>query len=99
MDLNSEPVLGYFLVAGISEKRIFIDRPKELDFYYQDECNLLTDDLMNMLWLMHDQWPVLLAGKITTYGHVPALVADKACLDCRLEYERASITEPPFWVE
>ncbi len=99
MDLKSEPVLGYFLVAGISEKRIFIDRPQELDFYYQYECNLITDDLMNMLWLMYDQWPVLLAGKITTYGHAPALVADKACLDCRLEYEGASITEPPFWVE
>ena len=28
IDNNTEPVLGYFLVAGVSEKRIFVDRPK-----------------------------------------------------------------------
>ena len=98
-DDPGEPVLGYFLVAGKSEKRVFVDRPIELDYYYTDDCNLITEDLMTMLWLMIEQWPVLLAGKITTYGHTPALVADPACIDCREEYAGATIFEPPFWIE
>lgn len=31
-DDPDEPVLGYFLVAGMDEKRIFLQRPAELPF-------------------------------------------------------------------
>lgn len=37
---NNEHALGYFTVAGISEKRVFITRPLGVDWYYPDSCNL-----------------------------------------------------------
>ena len=94
---ENEPVLGYFIVAGISEKRIYVDRPKELDFYYRQECTLFTEDIMTLLWAKYPHWPVLLAGKITWYGHVPALVPNEGCIDCREEYGGATLTKPEFW--
>lgn len=96
---ENEPVLGYFIVAGISEKRIFVDRPKDLDFYYQDECNLITDELRVILMTMQNRWPIKLAGAITEFGTGPALTADEACIDCTKEYNGASIDEPAFWEE
>jgi hypothetical protein len=96
---DNEPVLGYFIVAGISEKRIFVDKPKELDFYYNDACNLITDELSTILWSMQDSWPIKLAGKPTEYGVIPAWTADEGCVDCTKEYSGSSIKEPTFWEE
>jgi hypothetical protein len=96
---DDEPVLGYFMVAGKSSKRIFVDRPSELDFFYSAKCNLITQELYTLLWGMVSSWPVLLAGQVTENGYVPALTSDQGCVDCREEYNGATLQQPDFWIE
>lgn len=96
---DDEPVLGYFIVAGISEKRIYLNRPNDLNFYYLDECNLITDELRVILMTMQNQWPVKLAASVGEFGIGPALTADEACIDCTQEYSNASLFKPAFWEE
>lgn len=98
-DNEDEPVLGYFIVAGMSDKRIFVDRPKELDFYYKDQCNMITEELRIILMSIQSQWPVKLAGKPTGFGVIPGLTADEACVDCTQEFIGATVIEPTFWEE
>jgi len=59
---GDEPVLGYFVVAGMAKKRIYVNRPIELNFYYLEKCNLITEELRTILMTMQNQWPVKLAA-------------------------------------
>lgn len=86
-----EPVLGYFIVGGLTEKRIFVNRP-ELSFYYT-ECTPDPD----LRWLRFEpasSWPIYLDDIMYT-GLIVA--QSDACFDCRLD--GGSITPPDFWVE
>ncbi len=97
-DEPDEPVLGYFIVAGISQKRIFIDRPKELSFYYNTACFLITDDLTTVLWtLPREEWPVYLTAKFGEFTPSPALPSRQRCIDCT--ENGGVLTTPKFWEE
>lgn len=86
---SEEPVLGYFIVAGISEKRIYTDRPKLPFFYYI--CHLDVES-MNWISYMHEShWPIYL----TQIGNRLAMGTRNLCFDCRLE--GGSLTKPDFW--
>ena len=90
----SEPVLGYFLVAGISEKRIFVNRPS-LHFYYW-ECVLTQADFErvgDLRWSAYSEWPIYL----TTDANGKMAYPDQSCLDCR--EKEGKIKEPDFWEE
>lgn len=85
-----EPVLGYFMVAGMSEKRIFADRPP-LTFYYE-EC---TPDFESVKWISFEPpstWPIYI-DDLMFLGL--AMANSDACFDCRLD--GGSITPPDFW--
>lgn len=92
-----EPVLGYFMVAGLSEKRFFYNKPQSLPFYYEDECAFITEELYTVLLNMESQWPLYLYAIFGEYGQSPALPADQACVNC--EASGGSIVEPDFWIE
>jgi len=86
----NEPVLGYFIVAGHSEKRIFVSRPA-LEFYY-DIC---TPDFESLRWIEFEpesNWPIYI-DDIMFLGW--AMADQRLCFDCRLE--GGSITPPDFW--
>ena len=86
-----EPVLGYFMVAGVSEKRIYTDRPKLLFFYY-----ICQPDFESMPWIRfipESHWPIYLTQ--TEYGL--AMGRRLMCFDCR--DEGGSLTPPDFWEE
>lgn len=86
-----EPVLGYFIVAGETKKRIFIDRP-DLPFSYT-EC-VPDYDLRWLPFTPPSSWPIYLDDIMFT-----GLAAgdQDACFDCRL---RGGDIEPPgFWTE
>ena len=86
---SEEPVLGYFLVAGATEKRIFVDRP-EITFYYT-EC---TPDY-DLRWVPFEpssNWPIYI-DDIMFLGWAAA--ERDACFDCRLD--GGEITPPDFW--
>ncbi len=86
---SEEPVLGYFLVAGATEKRIFVDRP-EIPFYYT-ECTP-NFDLRFIPFEPSGNWPIYI-DDIMFAGWAAA--ERDACFDCRLD--GGSLTPPDFW--
>jgi len=90
VDNPDEAVLGFFMVAGQSEKRIFVDHPEELDlpFSYCDP------DYMSYgsIGLLHpSNWPIYI---YEDEAGLRALANDE-CFDCR-ELGGAT-TRPEFW--
>lgn len=86
---DDEPVLGYFLVAGSTEERIFVNRP-DIPFYYT-EC---TPDF-DLRWVPFSspsQWPIYI-NDIMSSGWGTA--DSPSCFDCRLS--GGSLTPPDFW--
>ena len=84
------PALGFFIVAGVSEKRIFVDRPN-LVFYYT-EC---TPDFEWGRWLPYEpesNWPFYF-DDIMFLGWATA--DQKSCFDCR--EDGGSLAPPDFW--
>jgi len=92
----SEPVLGYFMVAGISEKRIFINRPSSSIPFHYAICELDNGDFHSYAQLsMADPvfYPIY---AIETPGGRRA-VPTQECVDCRLK--GGTITKPDFWID
>lgn len=92
-----EPVLGYFLVAGMDEKRVFVDKPEDLNFYYNTGCGMITEDLWRMLMSKRHDWPLFLTVLYDGEGsgETRALPTNQSCVDCR---EVGGNTEKPeFW--
>ena len=83
---SEEPVLGYFTVAGVTEKRIYINRPL-IEFLYK-EC---APDTVGIAFIRDDPGPVY----ITVINWRRALGSNEACFDCRIG--GGSLTPPPFW--
>lgn len=91
------PVLGYFLVAGIDEKRVFVNKPEDLNFYYNTGCGMITEDLWRMLMSKRHDWPLFLTILYDDEGGggTTALPNTQSCVDCR---EADGYTEKPgFW--
>lgn len=90
-----EIVLGYFMVAGISEMRIFMDRPTEVEFNYP-KCELGAADFeaMEYLWMSPSHlWPIYLTegeGHAKAYPH-------QVCIDCTRS--DGSLEKPEFWID
>jgi hypothetical protein len=87
-----EAVMGYFLVAGLSEKRIFVNRPI-IPFYYW-ECVLSAPDyerMRDLRWSAPSEWPIY----ITADDDFRLAYPDQDCLDCR--EKDGEIEEPDFW--
>jgi hypothetical protein len=87
-----EPVLGQFTAAGVSNSRIFIDRPN-LPFYFF-KCELTEGDYESMSTIdlyPPDSWPVY----VTTGPGGGMALPIQACMDCRLR--GGTIEKPAFW--
>jgi len=94
---SDEPVLGYFIVAGVAEKRMYVDKPTGVHFHYKKTCGLVTEDLMNMLYLMRNEWPVYLTIAYNEEGEggATALPNRQSRVDCR--EADGYINKPAFW--
>ena len=90
-----EIVLGYFMVAGISEMRIFMDRPTEVEFNYP-KCELGPADFEAMEYLRMAPsylWPIYLTegeGHAKAYPH-------QDCIDCTRN--DGNLEKPEFWID
>lgn len=94
IDDPNEPVLGYFLVAGLDEKRIFVDRPKHPVNFNYSVCTLSVRDFQaygEMYRADPVEYPFY---AIETNGGRRA-TPHKACTDCR--EKGGTITKPDFW--
>ncbi len=83
-DDPKEPVLGYFLVAGMDEKRIFIQRPKKLPFYYF-VCELIVNEPLPHYWPIY-----FYVDQYNQVGYAP-----HPCFDCTLN--GGVLEKPEFW--
>lgn len=89
-----KPALGYFMVAGLSEKRIFVNHP-QIDNHF-DVCSLPgapTKHLEDKLKLRPDLWPFFLVDPKQYQGDY---WIDQSCLDCR---KTGVLQKPGFWVD
>jgi len=89
-----EAVMGYFLVAGVSSQRIFVNRPT-LTYYYWN-CVLTKADYERVGDLRRSsssEWPIYL----TTDNNGRMAFPDQRCLDCR--EKDGKIEEPEFWID
>ncbi len=94
IDNSDEPVLGYFTVAGISKKRIFVNKPDPPVKMRYDGCKLVEQDYMNfgLLFLTSPaEWPEFATFDQNGANAYPPQV----CLDCR--EKGGTIEKPDFW--
>lgn len=89
IDNPNEVVLGYFTVAGVSEKRIFVDRPNGMIFPNM-KCDPDPDALAYVVFTSPSEWPKYIAVDKGTRG-----VVSEFCVDCRAR--GGSIMKPDFW--
>ena len=86
-----EMVLGYFIVAPISQKRIFVDRPR-VTFYYPTHF-VLTDPVGISEYKRHHPppyfWVTLPDGTVA--------LSRRECIDCRSE--GGELAKPDFWID
>lgn len=88
---EEEPILGYFTVAGIAEKRIYVNRPA-LPFYY-DICFPDTEAMIGIQF--QPASPPIYITQLISGGL--AMGTQDLCFDCRIE--GGSLTPPDFWEE
>lgn len=89
-----ELVLGYFMVAGTTSRRIFVDKPDPPVTMYYPLCQLTEADYMNFgtLWLSKEsEWPIFATFDVNGGNALP----NQECLDCRLS--DGTIVKPYFW--
>ncbi|MEJ2594354.1 MAG: DUF4249 domain-containing protein [bacterium] len=93
LDDPDEIVLGYFLAAGMVEKRIFVDRPTNLPFRY-GICELTERDYDAYRYIgltSSTEWPLYVTTNSDGYRALP----EQGCIDCRRM--GGSIIKPDFW--
>jgi len=96
IDTPDEPVLGYFLVAGITNKRIFVDPPLPPVHFRYPICVLTEPDFQNVASIFlskPNEWPIYL----TTSNSGAIALPNQDCMDCQLS--GGTIEKPDFWVD
>lgn len=96
-DNPDEVVLGYFMVAGEVQQRIFVNEPDPPVIMRYPVCVLSEADYMNFSTIFltpPSQWP-----QFATFDNNGgnAYPANQDCLDCRLK--GGTIEKPDFWID
>ncbi len=90
---DNEVVLGNFTVAGSTKKRIFVNRPAKLKYYY----TICAPDFESIQFI-YDFGPLTWPVYVTEIpGQGLALGANDGCFDCQLE--GGSLIPPSFWTD
>jgi len=87
-----EKVWGYFTVASVSEKRIFVDQLKE-PFYFNKTVVITDQRAISEYRRVHKPPYFYVKIENDAYG----LLAEPACLDCR--NEGGTLIKPDFWID
>lgn len=90
-----EAVLGYFMAAGLTERRIFAGPPPGVEFHF-GVCTIGEPEMYEMLSLSRTRpssWPIYIGESPEGAIGVP----DQLCVDCR--QKKATIEKPEFWID
>ncbi len=92
LDDENEAVLGYFTVAGVSSKRVFVDNPI---IYESRDCSVGVEKVFEFISISDkSDWPIYLTrNKDGVLG-----IADGVCIDCTSE-KGAELKKPWFWID
>lgn len=90
---SDEPVLGFFLVAGVTEKRVFVDPPTDTDLFNR-ACfpDYMAYSSLFIGSTPPGDWPIYV-----TLGPEGRALMAPGCLDCR--EDGGDVVEPDFWEE
>jgi len=94
-EFPDEVVLGHFMVAGISEKRIFVDKPGPPVKMRFPVCELHEDNYRNFGAIFESpptSWPVF-----ATVGPEGNALPNQWCMDCR--ESGGQVEKPDFWID
>ncbi len=90
-----ETALGYFMVAGVSERRIFENKPKPpimLDYPKCEYSEWMYENFVAISEFPEKDWPIF-----GTRGPGGAALPNQWCMDCR---ESGGVLErPDFWID
>lgn len=90
-----EVVLGNFMVAGISEKRVFVDKPKPPVKMRYPACEFyegIYENFSSILDYPPSSWPVF-----ATRGPDGNALPNQWCMDCRRS--GGTLEKPDFWID
>jgi hypothetical protein len=92
---GDEKVLGYFLAAGVDERRIFFNRPSPPVEMYYSVCVLTGPDYEAYGWMFRNkdprEWPLYVTMDAQGTNALPV----QECVNCLLN--GGSIVKPDFW--
>jgi hypothetical protein len=91
---ENELVLGYFMVAGLVQERIFADRPPATVNMYYPVCELNQVDYELYGWMFvgpPPDWPLFVTQDATGRRALP----EQTCIDCTLN--GGALERPDFW--
>ncbi len=90
----NETVFGYYIVASVTQKRIFVDRPIDVPFYY-DMCTLVTDPSAIAGIYEFETPPFYLVEYDNSYGY--GVLVFEYCVNCTLS--GGNNMKPDFWID
>ena len=92
---SDEIVLGNFMVAGVTEKRIYVNRPDPPVQFQYPICEFNEDVYRNFGAIYEfppSSWPIF-----ATRGPLGNALPNQWCMDCR--QSGGVIEKPDFWIE
>lgn len=89
---QDEVVLGYITIAGVSTKRIFVNKPDNIEFTYPI-CPVLTNLDKFFAFDRSNQFPLYFTRDV---GGMMGLVRKK-CIDCTRD--GGDLEQPDFWID
>ncbi|MCF8232511.1 MAG: DUF4249 domain-containing protein [Bacteroidales bacterium] len=90
VDDAEEPVMGFFTVGAVTKERIFVNRPPEVEFFF-NEC-VPNTDLRALAYMGPNQFPVYLTDTEDGMAY-----ASDFCFDCTMR--GGKLAKPDFWVD
>nr|NQU89397.1 DUF4249 family protein [Bacteroidota bacterium] len=92
---RDELILGFFMVAGVSQKRIFVNRPEPPVPMYYRICQLGISDYEAYGWMFLGgrpaDWPLFITEDATGKRALPS----QTCINCTLS--GGTLEKPDFW--
>ena len=92
---KNELVLGYFMVAGVSQKRIYVNRPDPPVKMYYPVCRLGPTDYEDYGWMFLGGTPADWPLYVTEDAGGSRALPNQKCINCTLN--GGTLEKPDFW--